>query len=235
MTETHFVQLTIGTKTFETINVSTQACIFVSDFKESIKAKFSRKLKSYDAGEIRLLDADETSINPMDSITKLKEKKKPIIAVVEIEVTPVQFPAISMTRHQEYQQCKVIQSSRSSLTSLAVELDKIYPIPGHKSKGKRYVTIGDIFEEAYENNPEPKAKFRNLFKRLDDFYTTEEWNLLEALDNDINPHLHKGLPELLDGCKEVILPVDYGHFGPDFQRIAKKSNVVSDAKDLIVR
>ena len=91
------------------------------------------------------------------------------------------------------------------------------------------------FEEAYENNPEPKPQFRNMYKRLNDFFTNEEWNLLEELNNDINPHPHHALPILCNGNKEVILPINYSPFASLFQNIAKKSNVVSDPSSLIVK
>ncbi|EGF76704.1 hypothetical protein BATDEDRAFT_28307 [Batrachochytrium dendrobatidis JAM81] len=115
-------------------------------------------------------------------------------------------------------------------------LQMIYPIPGCKSKGKRCVTIDDVFEKAYEANPEPKPQFKNRYKRLNDFYTTDEWNILEELNNAVNPKLHSVLPVLFDGhFKEVILPIEVSHLGPGYQRIAEKSNVVSDASYLIVK
>lgn len=108
------------------------------------------------------------------------------------------------------------------MTTIAVELDKIYPIPGRKSKGKRYVTIGDVFEEAYEANPEPKPQFKNRYNRLNDFYTTDEWNILEELNNAVNPKLRSVLEVLFDGhSKKVILPIEVSHLGPGYQRIAK--------------
>ena len=147
-----------------------------------------------------------------------------------------QKPLISSSRHQDYKHSKAIQSSRSYLTSIAVELDKIYPIPGRKSKGKRYVTIGDVFEEAYQNNPEPKPQFSNLYKPLAKFFNTDEWDLLEGLNVDVNPQLHQVLPTQNDGVtKEVILPINYSHLATVFQRIAKRSNVVKEVRDLIVK
>ena len=212
----------------------------MDDFKESIKVKFSRKLKAYDSYELVLFEADGTTkISAMDSIDQLNEKKMPLVAVVEpveVQVEPTQKPAISITRHQDYKHSKAVHSSRSYLTTIAVELDKIYPITGRKSKGKRYVTIGDIFEEAYDSNPEPKVQFRNRYPRLNDLYTTYEWNVLEDLNNTVNPKLHSVLPVLFDGVsKEVIVPIESSHLGPDIQRIAEKSNVVTEASHLIVK
>ena len=212
----------------------------MDDFKESIKVKFSRKLKAYDSYELVLFEADGTTkISAMDSIDQLNEKKMPLVAVVEpveVQVETTQKPAISITRHQDYKHSKAVHSSRSYLTTIAVELDKIYPITGRKSKGKRYVTIGDIFEEAYDSNPEPKVQFRNRYPRLNDLYTTDEWNVLEDLNNTVDPKLHSVLPVLFYGVsKEVIVPIELSHLGPDIQRIAEKSNVVTEASHLIVK
>ena len=86
-------------------------------------------------------------------------------------------------------------------------------------------------------NPEPKPEFRNRYtKKLNDFYTEKEWNILEELNDNVNPKLHEALTYGLDGkTKEVILPIEVSHFGQDFKRIAKKTNIVSEANDLIVK
>ncbi|EGF76805.1 hypothetical protein BATDEDRAFT_28302 [Batrachochytrium dendrobatidis JAM81] len=200
MTQKHFVQLKLGSKTYQPARVSAESCKSVYDFLSAIKTTtFPRVLKQYDVAELVLFEADGTTkISAMDSINQLDEKKMPLVAVVE----PVE----------------------------------IYPIPGCKSKGKRCVTIDDVFEKAYEANPEPKPQFKNRYKRLNDFYTTDEWNILEELNNAVNPKLHSVLPVLFDGhFKEVILPIEVSHLGPGYQRIAEKSNVVSDASYLIVK
>jgi hypothetical protein len=216
--------------------VSTEGCEYILEFRTAIKAKFPKVLKAYDSYELVLFEADGTTkISLMDSIDQLEGKKMPLVVVLD-PVVIAEKPAISSTRHQDYKHSKAVHSSRSYLTSIAVELDKIYPIPGRKSKGKRYVTIGDVFEEAYEANPEPKPQFKNRYRRLNDFYTTDEWNILEELNDAVNPKLHSVLEVLDDGhSKEVILPIEVSHLGPGYQRIAKKSNVVSDASHLIVK
>ncbi|KAK6092411.1 hypothetical protein MT418_007353 [Batrachochytrium dendrobatidis] len=241
MTQKHFVQLKLGSKTYQPARVSAESCESVYDFLSAIKTTtFPRVLKQYDVAELVLFEADGTTkISAMDSINQLDEKKMPLVAVVEpveVQVEAAEKPAISITRHQDYKHSKAVHSSRSYLTTIAVELDKIYPIPGCKSKGKRCVTIDDVFEKAYEANPEPKPQFKNRYKRLNDFYTTDEWNILEELNNAVNPKLHSVLPVLFDGhFKEVILPIEVSHLGPGYQRIAEKSNVVSDASYLIVK
>ncbi|KAK5666833.1 hypothetical protein QVD99_006472 [Batrachochytrium dendrobatidis] len=241
MTQKHFVQLKLGSKTYQPARVSAESCKSVYDFLSAIKTTtFPRVLKQYDVAELVLFEADGTTkISAMDSINQLDEKKMPLVAVVEpveVQVEAAEKPAISITRHQDYKHSKAVHSSRSYLTTIAVELDKIYPIPGCKSKGKRCVTIDDVFEKAYEANPEPKPQFKNRYKRLNDFYTTDEWNILEELNNAVNPKLHSVLPVLFDGhSKEVILPIEVSHLGPGYQRIAEKSNVVSDASYLIVK
>lgn len=230
----------LGIKTFEITKISAEGCSDVDDFKESIKAKFSRKLKAYDSYELILFETDGTTkISAMDSIDQLNEEKMPFYAVVEpveVEVESTEKLAVSITRHQNYKHSKAVHSSRSYLTSIAVELDKIYPISVRKSKAKRYVTIGDVLGEAYETNPEPKSPFKSRYKRLNDFYTIDEWNILEELNTAVTPKLHSVLEVLLDGhSKEAILPIEVSHLGPGYQRIEKKSNVVSDASHLIVK
>ena len=212
--------------------VSIKGCSDVDDFL--IKLYDSPILAIPSKTPITLYQPDGTTeIDVGDSLALHMDgnsSKNPLVVRTKAEK-----PAISSSRHYKYS--KAIHSSRSYLTSIAVELDQIYPIPDRKSKGKRYVTIGDIFEEAYENNPEPKPQFKNRYQRLNDFFTIPEWDLLEELNNDINPHLHQVqvLPELLGGHKEVILPVEFSHLVLYFQQIAKKSNVVSDHLSLIVK
>jgi hypothetical protein len=148
----HFVQLKLlGSKTYQPAKVSTEGCDCVYD---AIKTTtLPRVLKQYDVAELSLFAADGTTkISAMDSVNQLNEKTMPLVAVVEpaeVQVEAAGKPLISSTRHQDYKHNIAIHSSRSYLTSIAIELDKIYPITGRKSKGKRYLTIGDIFEEAY--------------------------------------------------------------------------------------
>lgn len=158
MAQKHFVQLKLGSKISHPAKVSTEGCSYVDDFLSAIKTTaFPEKLKAYEAHDLSLFEADgTTAINTMESIDVLVVKKKPLVVVVEPleEVEVSQKPDISFTRHQDYKQRKAFASSRSFLNSIAVEMDKIYPIPGRTSKGKRRVTIGDVFEEAYRNTPD---------------------------------------------------------------------------------
>ena len=77
----------------------------------------------------------------MDSIDQLMEPRE--------QVDAHEKPAISISRSRD-NRIKAVHSSRSYLTTIAVELDKIYPIRGRKSNGKRYVTIGDVNLNEYE-------------------------------------------------------------------------------------
>jgi hypothetical protein len=59
-------------------------------------------------------------------------KGKPLVVKVD-EQAPIakqltEKHLISSTRHQDYKQSKSLVSSRNYLTSLALEMDKIYPI-----------------------------------------------------------------------------------------------------------
>jgi hypothetical protein len=230
-----WVQLQLGNKTYKD-KVSTQGCEDVADFIKAIRA--SPQLPTGN-GIIALFEPDgNTEIDPETEMKDvLVTQGKPLVVKVDEQAKQLtEKPLISSTRHHDYKHSKAVYSSRSYLTSIAVELDKIYPITGRTTKGKRYVTIGDVFEEAYNTNPEPKPQFLNRYKRLNDFYTTDEWNLLEELNSDVNPHLHQALPVLLDGLsKEVILLINYNHLASSFQKIAKKANVVTEASQLIVK
>ena len=232
----HFVKLELRNKKYKQ-KVSTEGCTDVDDFKLAIKNKFPHLLGGYDPAQLTLFEPDGiTEIDPETQVSDLKEIVwHPMVVTVDT-VESSQNPSISVSRHQDYKHSKAVHSSRSYLTSIAVELDHIYPIPGRTSKGIRYVTIGDIFHEASENNPEPKPEFRNTYKRrLNDFFLGDEWKVLKKLNDIVNPDLHLVLPFLLDGRKEVILPIDVSHLGPNYQRIAKKSNVVSDESLLNVK
>jgi len=153
MAQKHFVQLKLGSKSFEPTQISTEGCSYVDDFKEFIKAKFSRKLKAYDSYELVLFEADGTTkISAMDSIDQLNGKKKPLVAVVEpveVQVEPTQKPAISITRHQDYKHSKAVHSSRSYLTTIAVELEKLYAL----EKAKPNLRHSAIFYGIAEYSP----------------------------------------------------------------------------------
>jgi hypothetical protein len=234
----HFIKLQLGNKTYKD-QVSTTDCTYVAQFRGAIKSKWTNLLKDYDAGQLTLFEADgSTEIDPE---TEMKDvfvtKGKPLVVKVDEQAKQLtEKPLISSTRHQDYKHSKAVHSSRSYLTTIAVELDKIYPITGRTTKGKRYVTIGDVFEEAYNTNPEPKPQFLNRYKRLNDFYTTDEWNVLEDLNNTVNPKLHSELDVGIDGkTRWVVLPIQLSHMAATCQRIAKKTNVVTETSHLIVK
>ena len=153
-------------KLFEPTKISTEGCSYVDDFKESIKVKFSRKLKAYDSYELVLFEADGTTkISAMDSIDQLDEKKMPLVAVVEpveVQVEPTQKPAISITRHQDYKHSKAVHSSRSYLTTIAVELEKLYAL--EKAKPNEPATFGDILWNSWRT-PQPASKLPLLTRR----------------------------------------------------------------------
>jgi hypothetical protein len=144
---------------------------------------------------------------------------------------------ITKTRHQEYKHNSAIYSSRAYLTSIAQELDKIYPVPGKTCGKKRHVTIKDIINEAYNVDPLPKEEYRNEYKcTLNNFYSDNEWDVIEMLDNQVNPQLHVPLDTDADGeSKHLIVPQNMNQFKNYFKRIAKKTNVVRDESKLDVK
>ena len=239
MVQKHFVQLKLGENIF-TDKVSTEGCEHVADFKGAIKAKFPKKLKAYDAYEISLFETDGNAveISAMNSIETLIGNKMPLFAVVsvEVEVQALEKPRISTTRHQDYKQSKAFTSSRSFLTSIALELAKIYPIVNDKGPSGREkpLTFGTIIHNAYQQNPDPFPQFRNNFKKLNDHFTTDEWDILDDLNDAVNNHLHRPLNPGL-AIKHLIVPTDFSGEDDVFRTIAKKSNVVSDTSKLIVK
>ena len=224
MAQMHFVELKLGSKSFEPTKISTEGCSDIDDLKESIKVKFPKVLKAYDSYELVLFEADGTTkISAMDSIDQLNEKKMPLVAVVEPVELQVEQAQISSTRHQYYKQSKAFVSSRNYLTSIALELDKIYPIIKEKSaKGNdKPVTFDTIINNAYSSNPDPKPQFKNFYKKLNSHFTDDEWNYLEALNETVNGHLHLPLNPGED-LKYLILPSDFSGYDKVSQTIAKK-------------
>ena len=231
MVQKHFVQLKLGSKTYQPAQVSSESCETVYDFLGAIKTTtFPRLLKAYDVAELVLFEADGiTKISTMDSIDQLNGKKMPLVAVVEPELQVGQAQ-IGSTRHQYYKQSKAFTSSRSFLTSIALELAEIYPITKERSPAgkEKPLTFGTIIHNVYQQNPDPNPQFRNNFKKLNDFFTADEWNFLDALNDAVNGHLHRPLnPGSI--TKQLILPSDFSGEEAICQRIAKKSNVVPDA------
>ena len=236
MVQKHFVQLKLGSKTYQPAQVSSESCETVYDFLGAIKTTtFPRLLKAYDSYELVLFEADGiTKISAMDTIDQLNGKKMPLVAVVE--PVELQKPNISSTRHQDYKQSKAFTSSRSFLTSIALELAEIYPITKERSPAgiEKPLTFGTIIHNAYQQNPDPNPQFRNNFKKLNDFFTADEWNFLDALNDAVNGHLHRPLNPG-SSTKQLILPSDFSGEEAICQRIAIKSNVVLDASHLIVK
>jgi hypothetical protein len=133
----HLVQLQLGNKKYKD-KVSTEGCDDVADFKGAIKNKFSPYLDSFTAIQLTLFEADANI--EIDPETEMKDvfvtKGNPLVVKVD-EQAPIakqltEKPVISSTRHQDYKQSKAFVSSRNYLTSVALELDKIYPIVKEK-------------------------------------------------------------------------------------------------------
>ena len=229
MNQKHFVKLELGGKAFGPARVSFQDCEYVSDFLKAIKAEFPHLLQSYDTAQLDVFEGDgNTKIDPETEMKDIfVEKGKPLIVKVE---SPIRV-AISSSRHQDYKHSKAIHSCRSYLTSIAVELEKLYSL--EKLKPNEPATFGDILWNAMRRQPAPKLPNIPLLK---EYFTAQEWSNLQQLNNEVNPELHAELVTLIDGeSKEVILPINLSHLGPSYQRIAKKANVVSTELKLIVK
>ena len=141
-------------------------------------------------------------------------------------------PAISSSRHQEYKHSKAVYSSRSYLTTIAAELEKLYAL--EKAKPNEPATFGDILWNSWRN-PQPAPKLPNLLE-IGRYFTNQEWTFLEDLNNTVNPALHSELDLGIDGrTREVVLPIQLSHLAATCQRIAKKANVVSTELQLIVK
>jgi hypothetical protein len=234
MTQRHFVQLKLGSKTSGIVPVPAEG-EYVYDFLVAVKNQFPRKLKAYDADDLHIEADGATSISPMDSIDTLTGQKKPLVVVVkpvEVQVEPTQKPAISITRHQDYKHSKAVHSSRSYLTTIAVELEKLYAL--EKAKPNEPATFGDILWNSWRT-PQPAPKLPNL-PELGRYFTNQEWTFLEDLNNTVNPALHSELDVGIDGkTREVVLPIQLSHLAATCQRIAKKAKVVNEVSDLIVK
>lgn len=170
--------------------------------------------------------------SPADYLNGNSNNSPLVVRTVEI----VQSPTISSSRHQNYKHSKAIHSSRSYLTSMALELDKIYPIVrGENLSGKeKPLTFGTILGNAKNQNPDPHPQFRDRFKKLKENFTADEWAILEALHQAVNGHLHLPL-DPGESVKNLILPSDFSGLDKIYKRIAVKSNVVSEESHLIVK
>jgi hypothetical protein len=218
------------------VKVPTDGCQDVDDFIDAVKKKLSNELGTVDPNRITLhLTKDSPALEPDDPLPVQNTKQTAL--VVSVPPPASAAPTISARRHMDYKHSKAIHSSRTFLTSIAVELSKIYRISCFSSGPKnRIVTFGHITQEAYGENPEPMPAFKNKYSRLNNFFTVHEWNTLEDLNDCVNPQLHSTLPVGTDGkTKELILPIAFSHLAPDYQRLAEKTNVVVSALDLIVK
>ena len=187
-------------------------------------------LNSFATAQLDLFESD--GITKIDPETEMKdvfvEKGKPLIVKVEAPLRP----AISSIRHQEYKHSKAVHSSRSYLTTIAVELEKLYAL--EKAKPNEPATFGDILWNSWRT-PQPAPKLPNL-PEIGRYFTNQEWTFLEDLNNTVNPALHSELDFGIDGeTREVVLPIQLSHLAATCQRRAKKSNVVSTELQLIVK
>jgi hypothetical protein len=80
----HFIQLTLGNKTYKR-QVSSANCTYVDDFKDAIKSKFSPYLDSFTAIQLTLFQPDGiTEIDPETPVTDLNEIPwSPLVVTVE--------------------------------------------------------------------------------------------------------------------------------------------------------
>ena len=163
---------------------------------------------------------------------KLADLKRKEDCYQKAQVDPTQKPAISITRHQDYKHSKAVHSSRSYLTTIAVELEKLYVL--EKAKPDEPATFGDILWNS-RRIPQPAPKLPNL-PELGRYFTKQEWTFLKDLNNTVNPALHSELDVGIDGkTREVVLPIQLSHFAATCKRIAKKAKVVNEVSDLIVK
>ena len=96
------------------------------------------------------------------------------------------------------------------------------------------MTFGTIISNAYRLNPDPFPQFNNKYKKLNAHFNVDEWNYLDALNETVNGHLHLPLNPGQD-VKYLILPSEFSGNDKLSQIIAKKTNVVSDESNLIVK
>lgn len=92
------------------------------------------------------------------------------------------------------------------MTSVAIELEKIYPIHNESLLMQtRFITIGYVLHAARSTDPLPKVESQHS-QRLGDFLSGDEWEILQDLNNFVNPELHSVLETAADGhSKEVSL------------------------------
>ena len=226
-----FVQLKLGSQSFEPTKISTEGCEYILEFRTAIKAKFPKLLDHYDAAELVLFEADGTTkINPMDSIDKLNDKKMPLVAVVEPVEVQVQPPQISSSRRQDYKHSKAVYSSRSYLTSIAVQLGELYVIEKVEERKNDPATFADILYNKSRNPTPIHPHTTPLFQMLSKY----QWKILYHLNEMVNGHLHLELEEV-NGQKQVVLPMEFNHLSNQIKEIAKITNVVCDESNLIVK
>lgn len=233
MAQKHFIRLKLGSETYKG-KVSSQGCSDVDDFRDAIKTKFSPVLDAYAPIQLTLFEPDGiTEIDPETPVSDLQEVQgRPMVVTVKV----VGRPEISTTRHQDYKQSKAFTTCRSFLTSIALELDEIYPIKRERTATgtERPVTFGTILNNAYKHNPEPFPEFRNEFSKLKGLFTKEEWKFLDSLNETVNNQLHAALNPG-SATKHLLLPSAFSGTSETCQIIAKKARIVAEASDLIVK
>lgn len=68
---------------------------------------------------------------------------------------------------------------------------------------------------------------KSFTKNTQVMHTPLSGAILDKLNDALNTKLHSGFLVLFRS--KIIVPIEASHLGPDFQRIAKKSNAVSDS------
>jgi hypothetical protein len=245
--------------------VSTDDCEDIDDFVNIIKKKLAPDLDAFAIFRISICLAEDgpplkRSLSLILMVSQpgfINNADSPLIVItlppVVIHPPPVVHPpavsphslALIERRYQAYKRMKGIESCRKFLTSVAVELSEIYPIQGFTQdptseaaeEWPRIITFADILREMWETNPEPKPEFRDRHtKRLKEVFEDVEWSVLTGLNDTINPAFPVELIPGKDGVsKEIMLPLPLSGHGPAFQRIAKKTNIVSELSHLVIK
>jgi hypothetical protein len=251
----HYVQLTLGTKTYKD-KVSTQGCADVADFRGAIKNKFSPDLDSYGPHHLTLFQPDGTTeIDPETPVTNLKEIPwKPM--VVNVLELPLPAPNGSSKKQLTYKGMSTEASCRKYFDALAKNLALYYQFKWGLDGKSKYPTFGDVlfaydknewdyqyeFQSTKDNDdftgvPQKVPKLNVPLPELFDERVSKEWTKLKEWNQKTNSRIHDARLPTDKGKAFIILPT--AEYNDEtvrfFKRIGAKGKLFTYEDDLIVK
>ena len=167
----------------------------ISAFRVFVKKLLSPVLKQFQPFQLFVYETDGLEpISPDKMLSELKFTKcENLIVKTEPELVMAKIDSITAYHSQS----KTINTCRAYLTSVAVELEKLYDL--EKTGNYQIATFHEIKWNRSRNPPRKTGNGENSIPDMANFFNQQEWQFLENLDKQVNPAFYTELETEVDG------------------------------------